>query len=186
MTAPDEIPLDIVMVNGGTKPSGYRQNIGRGKRFAYPLLFLDFDGVICTRSSLVYAMTKENRDVEMLDPVCIERLNQIVEATGAKIVISSTWRIIHTLDELKLWLKEKGFRGEVIGKTPVLHTERGHEIQTWIGLYETSGLSPKGMVIIDDDADMAHLSHKLVRTNMDGGLLDHHVDQAIKILKEPL
>jgi hypothetical protein len=171
------------MTNGSKNPAGYKQMIGRGKRFAHPLCFLDFDGAIVTRSSMVYAMTKENRDVEMLDPVCIERLNRIVEATGAKIVISSTWRILHTLEELKLWLKEKGFRGEVIGSTPVLYMERGVEIQTWLG---AKGCDRSSFVIIDDDDDMAHLLHKLVRTNMDGGLLDHHVDQAIKILKEPL
>jgi hypothetical protein len=50
-----------------------------------PLLFLDVDGVLNSHDANEYHFNTIHRDK-------IERLNRIVKATGAEIVISSAWR----------------------------------------------------------------------------------------------
>ena len=68
-----------------------------------------------------------------------------------------------SIEELQNLLIKSGFdpRIRVIGKTPVLHTERGEEIQQWI--YETG--FDGNFIIIDDDSDMCHLIDRLVQPN---------------------
>ena len=55
------------------------------------IIFLDIDGVICTPKT----------DFRYLDIRCVNHLNNIVEDTGAKIVISSSWRYGRTLKGLQ-------------------------------------------------------------------------------------
>lgn len=89
------------------------------------VIFLDFDGVLVTVHDRYTAGS----------PFCVFNLNRIIEATGAKIVVSSSWRILFEMEELTRFLKEWGVQGEVIGKTPVNHDgERGDEIQAWLNV----------------------------------------------------
>jgi hypothetical protein len=44
---------------------------------------------------------------------------------------------------------------------------------------------PRSIVIIDDSADMVHLTPWLVRTTYLTGLQPEHVDQALKVLSQP-
>lgn len=165
-------------------------------------IFLDVDGVLNSHGWYINRPRKTRLEQEQierfehfqhdLDPVPIQRLNRLIEATGAKVVISSTWRKIwKTPEEMQHLLDSKGFKGEVIGVTPVLDTYssssglwtakvRGDEIQAWIDENNFTGK----FVILDDDADMAHLMPFLVKTTMETGLLDEHVEQALKILEE--
>lgn len=148
------------------------------------VIFLDFDGVLNS-----HAWMHENLDLfrsdrlfhhEHLDKDAVACVEKIAVATGAKVVISSTWRILNSLDKLKAILKDHGFTGEVIGKTPRLGVARGIEIQQWL---DFNG-PVDGFVIIDDDSDMVHLKHKLVQTKFDTGLQEEHIDKAIAILAE--
>lgn len=143
------------------------------------LIFLDFDGVL---NSGIYLRGLPARDVPVndIDPVAVARLNRIIEAVpGTSVVISSTWRQLYRQADLRGFLNARGFRGEMIGVTPYLGTERGIEIASFLnGLDER----PIGIAILDDSGDMAHLTPYLVDTDFEWGLCEEHVGRAIDML----
>jgi hypothetical protein len=158
------------------------------------VIFLDFDGVLNHLDHFRATSGKRSSEAEGLDIECVKRLNRIIEATGAKVCVSSTWRLGKTLCGLRDILNDRGFVGKVVGKTPELRgvspagtpQERGDEIQRWINDWTRPTRGVDSFVILDDDSDMAHLKHLLVQTSFhDGGLLDCHVERAIRILNNP-
>jgi hypothetical protein len=105
----------------------------------------------------------------------------IIEKTGAKVVISSSWRIILSLSEIRSLLESRRFIGEVISQTPSVRTPnriRGDEIQAWLD----GNPNVEKFVILDDDADMGKFAPYLVQTDARKGITDTNVDQAIGIL----
>ena len=75
------------------------------------IIFLDIDGVIATPKTIIdgmWGLTPEKQDL----------LGTILKETGAKIVISSSWRK-NTLDNTISYMKENGFRfcDDIIGVT---------------------------------------------------------------------
>lgn len=152
----------------------------------YNIVFLDFDGVL---NSTLYLKTTDAsgaRGVMGLDPVAIQRLNRLVDKTDARVVVSSTWRFGRTVQQLREILSAKGFTGTVIGKTPELSGKpRGQEIQAWLDAAPLFDVVVKSFIILDDDADMFHLSDRLVKTNFEWGLEAHHVDEAVQLLRSP-
>jgi hypothetical protein len=89
----------------------------------------------------------------------VENLRRIINETGAKIVISSTWRF-GGIEKMKDMWKFRDYPGEVIGITPDLwrrsidedshvKIERGHEIESWLNLHP----EVDNYVILDDDND---------------------------------
>jgi len=159
------------------------------------IIFLDIDGVINTVKSVSNprvqpeGFTANLYGVSKLDPDCVARLNKITNATGAKMVISSSWRIL--FDDIELlakYLHSEGVTGEIIGRTPRFAKSyvrgemtygRGLEIQEWL----SGQVGIESIVILDDDSDMLHLSPFLIKTGWQNGLEDHHVDAAIEMLK---
>ena len=129
------------------------------------ICFLDLDGVL---NSQIYYMSDRFKKgdsnsmleyhLNQIDPVAIGFLNEFVEETDCKIVLSSTWR--HTAFEDRV-LYHAGFKGDVIDVTPSLRGTgivRGNEILRWIqdnkellGYYHSDY---KSYVIFDDDSDM--------------------------------
>lgn len=161
-------------------------------------MFLDIDGVLNSfkwmNSAVFQAGRKldgEERWMTKLDPKAIARLGKIIEQTKCLIVISSSWRILHTCEEIKNFIKNSGdIVVNIIDKTPslvqysdagvYLGHERGYEIQKWLDDHGPV----KNFAIIDDNSDMVHLKHKLVQTTFDDGLQDTHVDKLIVLLNE--
>lgn len=155
------------------------------------LVFLDFDGVLNSHQwfNHLHNKTKDDKLVlvetdDMLDPDAVERVNKLVEKTGAKVVISSSWRILHSLESLNTILKKFGARFEAIDVTLRLHEERGIEIQTYLDSVESKGFAVEAFVILDDDSDMAHLRNTkhFVKTTFKDGFTDWHLEEAIKVL----
>lgn len=152
------------------------------------IIFLDFDGVIVTLESM-FSRRFEGKLKEggishdPLSYLAVHFLNDIIEETGAKVVVSSVWRMGNTEQELQNILNKAGFKGEVIGRTPIRHIERGLEIQEWMDNH--ADLNIESFVILDDDSDMKHLMKYLVNTDSEFGLRYEHKIQAIKILNNP-
>lgn len=153
------------------------------------VIFLDFDGVL---NSEVFFKASGNRYLpETLDRAAVTRLNAMIARTGAKVVVSSTWRLGYSLEQLRDILGRHGFAGEVIGVTPEIRgvdedgisvtrpSARGLEIQRWI---DDQPAPPETLVILDDEADMEHLGNRLIRTQFDTGLRDDHVETAVALL----
>ena len=145
------------------------------------VVFLDFDGVL-NSSDFLYGSGEpfsSTQADEKIDPVAVSRLNKITDATGASIVVSSSWRIGKRVADLRGLLKRHGVTGIVVGATPVMGGTRGEQIAKWL-----SGREIEAFAILDDDTfDMGNLpSGSFVKTTMARGLLDEHVTQAIQIL----
>lgn len=145
------------------------------------IIFLDFDGVIVVAASH-YGEADEG---------CVACLNEIIERTEASVVISSTWRIGRSIKDLEKLVIGWGIKGRIAGMTPILARAigslviagpRGKEIATW--LKENRTLY-KNFVILDDDADMHPLLHKLVQTKFDTGLQPKHISLALARLLVP-
>jgi hypothetical protein len=152
------------------------------------VIFLDFDGVM---NSVDWISEHHGEyHIDPIDPAAVKRLNQLVERTGAVVVISSVWRFDgRTACAEKL--RKHGFTGKVIGVTPRGSNrggERGHEIRDWLELdapiHKNRYGEVESFVILDDDGDMADFHRFLVQTPPQCGLLDLHVDAAVKILGE--
>lgn len=157
------------------------------------IIFLDIDGVLNYQE--FYA--QEGRETDETWPYCdlcpkaIDILNHITDSTGAKIVISSSWRIGRPLEELQTELSKRGIKGEIIDVTPYLrftHSSivRGNEIHSWmmsnerlIGKYYDF----EQYVILDDDSDMLYRHRdNFVHTNWLKGLTMNHAEESITIL----
>jgi len=109
--------------------------------------------------------TREEHIKNQFDPESVEYLNSITDETGAKIVVSSSWRSGRTVDDLQKLFQSVGITGEVIDKTSRLNfanwntsVPRGCEIEHWIDTHkELLGQDKydyKSYVILDDDSDM--------------------------------
>lgn len=155
----------------------------------YPLrvIFLDIDGVLNnTTDSEMHGDAGRSR---YYSHRCVARLNDLTDSTHAKIVVSSTWRLGSSVEDLKTLLSSMGITGEVIDKTDRLSSDtfRGNEIHKWmidnpelIGDYNLF----KSYVILDDDSDML-LWHKNNYVNCDPeiGMTRRTVFKAISILR---
>lgn len=151
-----------------------------------PIVFLDFDGVVETiyweknkDGVWDFNMHKTGRR-ELNNKQAIGWLNELYKKVPYDVVVSSTWRIGMSLDELQGLLIRSGFNREikVIGKTPVLYQQRGLEIQEWIDTAEFKGK----FIIIDDDSDMCHLLPLLVKCDCQLGFTIYDYQKALKLL----
>lgn len=134
------------------------------------LIFLDIDGVLnyelFYREKSQHQRHMEVGDLGDLCPKAISNLNHIIEETNAQVIISSTWRLGNTKENLQDLLNRVGFKGEIIGLTPNLRFNsnavsytipRGCEIDCWLKLhFDWNGMANVRYVIFDDDSDMLY------------------------------
>ena len=172
------------------------------------VLFLDIDGVLnsenwfayriyCVKNNMVNILMNfvdtDDRNIKhkltMLDDRAIANLNRIIEETGCKVVLSSSWRSsiesenIFTQNLLKL----KGFKYEFYDVTPRLwfsdfSIRRGEEIKFWLDK-ESEKHEIESFVILDDDSDMLpEQMNNFIHVDGQVGLTDKDVFTAIEIL----
>lgn len=137
------------------------------------ILFLDFDGVINSeRTRLAFGGHPDDfRPAERakFDPVAIALVARLCRVTGAKIVVSSGWRNLHSVEECAQELALP-----IIDQTPFMGADvyagsimRGHEIQAWLDAHP----EVTHYAIVDDMADMLDSQQQhFVRTDPDNGL----------------
>lgn len=137
------------------------------------ILFLDIDGVLNCASSFVNAKTRN-----VLDSGMIKLINHVVAQTDCRIVISSTWRLLFELEELKQVLRDAGLIARIVGTTPRLG-RRDHEIIAWL----ESNPDVTHFAVIDDDTfDLTGVFTSLVSTKFETGMMPEHADMLIEIL----
>jgi hypothetical protein len=164
-------------------------------------IFLDIDGVLATPKSIEGVSGEWKIEDEKQ-----ELLKQIIKLTGAKIVLSSSWRK-WDLETTKEFMKEEGFwfadliigvtirAYHYIDRTNKIHLSipRGVEIKQWIdtNIHSDNGKNWEQKelgvdyqyVILDDDSDMLYTQRKnFVRTNSKEGLTQEDCVDAIRIL----
>ena len=156
-------------------------------------LFLDIDGVLNTgrySDCLVEnGLCETDADGYLFDPEAVQNLERIIEATDAKIVITSTWR--YDCDMQALW-RNRNLAGEVIGTTPTLLREkaigkikvyyghRGMEIEAWL---KDNAIAPYKYAILDDEDDyLPHQAEHLILTDPMTGITKDIADNVINLL----
>jgi len=136
------------------------------------ILFLDVDGVLNSQESTRKSHHKKGSIIG-IDPEYVLLLHRILEATDAKVVVSSTWR---KGDMKEVIEAVKPF--EVIGRTLSMPSRfRGHEVKAYL---ETRMDQPR-YAILDDDSDFLW-GQSLFKTTWEHGLTQGVVDEVIKHL----
>lgn len=144
--------------------------------FKMKVIMLDIDGVLN-----VYPQGQDEFG-DIFHAHFIENLKRLIDETGAKIVISSSWRMSGLSVMQDMW-KKRNLPGEVIDVTCTSNTlvkkgkftylddvDRGHEIQEWLDTHE--GIEQ--YVILDDDRDfLPHQLNNFVRTANNNTHPDH-------------
>ena len=151
------------------------------------VIFTDIDGVLNDDTT----PTRTKSRMIFVDEEKLLRLKRIVDATQAKIVLSSTWR--YDRDDSRyngdfLELQEAFHRHglEFYSFTPVdaIGIRRGMEIKAWLGLHP----EVDWYIILDDelfDFEERGLLPRLVKTVWwDGGLTEALAQEAIALLLE--
>lgn len=143
------------------------------------VLFLDFDGVLTYTDHM-------RKTKEVWDPSALAYLDDIVEVTGCKIVVSSSWRHGKTVEELSRLLYMP--KGVVIGKTPGIgeiftHDSdgRGTSITHWLAEH---GSQVENWAVVDDDVFDMHpwMLSRIVQTKSSDGLTGEKASELIALL----
>lgn len=160
-----------------------------------PIIFLDVDGVIATHNEFMMNRPKfwlkhpEAREIHIpypFNPKCVKILNNILEVTGAEIVLSSDWRMHWDLEDL-----DKIFKFNKVIKSPVgvtdqfkrkmssdLEDDRSWQIRNYVKNHNL-----KKWVAIDD-LNLSSLGDNFIQTKDEEGLKQTGIkDKIIKILK---
>ena len=181
------------------------------------IIFLDIDGVLNCESAYLNGECQyqewiwEDGRKDHYQRFCVrskELLNKLIDETGAKIVISSTWRHSGIEFMRKVWEMEE-MSGEIIGITPSMRAKgynipRGMEIQyylendlkfhhiNWDLTIQQEYMDRSGIenyIIIDDDSDMLynqrnHFVHVLPSPRNKDGFNQHYYEIAKSMLEK--
>lgn len=147
------------------------------------VIFLDFDGVLNSRRYL----EKHGGVGVAIDPARLELLKQLVYATDAEIVLSTSWRSHWSII---------GWMGDAVGqeinrifdsaglyvydKTPDLGRNRDEEIAAWLKAHP----QVKSFVVLDDEpfGEGILRDHFVLTSRLRNGLDEDDVQAAVRIL----
>lgn len=152
------------------------------------IVFLDVDGVLNSQriaNRIGWGGHFDESEEATHDNVkwgqsLVDNLKEIVQKTGAQIVISSTWRKFFSIQKFKDMFAVYNFNdAPVIDKTPGGYANRGLEINRWLA----DNPSVTGYVILDDYPDFLPEQNVFyVETDPEIGLTEQDRDRAIQIL----
>ena len=149
------------------------------------VIFLDIDGVLNSDEYLDKVKNSDIQGIERdIDVGKVKLLKRAIDETGARVVLSSSWRYTRNARYLKELLANYEIR---VDSTPYIQDIRGLEIKKWLS--ENQGV--EDFIILDDeifDSFDEGLIKKLVKvSNGNGrslgeGLLPKDVDEIIERL----
>jgi len=140
------------------------------------VIFLDVDGVLNS--------AQDGYSIRLRTDSHLKLLQRIIKETGAKIVLSSSWRIGFTPASRNLLARFKEYGLELMDCTPELPGScRGDEIRQWL-TDNVYNYDIENFVILDDEANMAEFTDKnLVQTDTNIGLEKQNAIECIRTLK---
>ena len=149
------------------------------------IIFLDVDGVLNSIDSEDHL-----HGFIGLDYSGIKLLKEIVDATEAKIVLVSTWKLAWHKDNksrqdslaayLDQRLAEEGL--VIMDKTGGSIAERGHGIIDWLSEHPTDSWIVLDDEIFEDYEECGIMPHLVKTSFYNGGLKEKHVEMAIEML----
>jgi hypothetical protein len=145
------------------------------------IVLLDIDGVLNDNT------LDPEAESSTLRPAAVQRLREILRATGAKLVLTSSWRYLitagaMTVEGFEYLLRTHGVpKGSLVGHTPRDEElpGRGAQIRRWL---EAHGAVAAWTALDDDPLALGEDSWRQVRTQRGVGLTDADVRQAIEVL----
>jgi len=145
------------------------------------IIFLDIDGVLNSRQ---YDLTRNGEDGN-IDQSRLPLLKQLVDQTGGRIVLTSTWRIHLGADEIGRELEEMFLQEGLVlyDKTPQIQNDREKEITAWLADHQ----EVTAFVIFDDiKFGWGALAPMVVNTDyrIGRGLEQRHIEKAKEILEK--
>ena len=134
------------------------------------VLFLDIDGVVNCATT-----TQRHRGFIGIDPRLAARVRRVVEATGCKVVLSSTWR-----EDAENRAEVERKVVEIYDQTPILDGFRGDEVSAWLaGHPEVTRYA-----VVDDVASWFHLWQPVFNTDPRVGLTEEMAVRLARYLNE--
>lgn len=147
------------------------------------VIFLDIDGVL--NSDEYIDRAKNVQGIERhIDIEKVKLLKKAIDETGAKTVLTSSWRNSKDFGPLRELLAKYEIYFDV---TPFINWERGLEIKQWLSTHK----GVEDYIILDDEIydsfDQEMLSHLVKVSNANGrglgeGLTQKYIDTIIKRL----
>ena len=147
------------------------------------IIFLDIDGVLNSDEYFDKIKNLNINGIENdIDVSKIVLLKKSLDETGAKIVLTSSWRYTRKAQELKQLLLSYGI---IVDCTPFIDNERGIEIKKWLQEHN----DVQDFVILDDeifDSYDEKLMKKLIKIsdtngiNYGEGLQPKHIQEIIQ------
>ena len=140
------------------------------------VLFLDIDGVVCLHKDKDW-----DNEEEIFDAACCRKLQEIVSATGCKLVLSSSWRLFpESIRSMFRRFKPFGItRENFLGRTP-LRGERGDEIMAYL----KKRPQIETFVALDDERfySRAFPQDRLILTKPESGITENVKNACIRKL----
>lgn len=149
------------------------------------VIFLDIDGVLNSDTYIEKQLDNSSEGIESeIDPATLILLKKAVDTTGAKIILSSSWRIMRKYNELEKFLMKFGI--SLSGKTPYVDGKRGLEIKQYL----SENKNIEQYLILDDEIfesfDEELVNHLILiksDQNYHGfseGLTEKHIKQIVE------
>ena len=124
-----------------------------------------------------------------VDDHLVQRLKDLLDLSGARLVLSSTWRegwhqeneSLNDVSFTELRNKFREFNIEIFDRTGEMRQNRWQSIKEYMARPREDSI--EHYVIIDDWDDMGEYSNHLVWTNPSTGLTDDGIEEALRILE---
>lgn len=169
------------------------------------VLFLDFDGVLNDQAFYEHvkdfpskysghATDRVKRTASIhINPYNVQNLKYILKTDPeVRIVVSSTWRKLFTIDQLKWILKKHGVPADkIIGTTEVPGPGKMEGRSSWgnpdmiqrgdLCLKWANENNVTEFVCVDDDDDFDSVRDRFVRTNYKNGLTRSKAESVLKL-----
>lgn len=168
-----------------------------------PIIFLDFDGVLNTEKYYCELKSKglpsDDKYGQLFDPEAVANLRKIIDATGARIVVSSSWRYMGLNVLQRMWY-DRDLPGRIVDITPlhllddklrdtdltqvdILSLCRGNEIKWYFDEVLDANSNSRRFVIFDDLKDvLPELQDHFVRIDPVVGITEGDVEKAVEII----
>lgn len=164
----------------------------------YNYIMLDVDGVLISHRYTDYERKQGIYDKRVgmgIDPEAVKLLAKICEECHARIILSATARkhrwdkpaLGNPYSQLVNALSKEGLR--IYDQTPILDSNRPLEVAYWIDMHFPDR-GDCNFVVLDDDQEADKYealypgwAKRTVKTSMKNGMVEHHANEAINILK---
>lgn len=168
-----------------------------------PIIFLDFDGVLNTEKYYCELKSKDlpsdDKYGQLFDPEAVANLRKIIDATDARIVVSSSWRYMGLNVLQRMWY-DRDLPGRIVDITPLhllddklcdtdltqvvmLSLCRGNEIKWYFDEVLDANSNSRRFVIFDDLKEvLPELQDHFVRIDPIVGITEGDVEKAIVVI----